>query len=153
MGVKQRQSVYSGALRREKLINGELLRELPSSDEHAQKIVDKLNTIITNHESVDAKKTSENIAICRQVINEHLDRLKATAEEKANIASAIDSILDLNPNDDDYEMQLANKKNAFEVKLLGVLVRRNPGLYSRKYREALTWTAVAQKQTVAQLQH
>ena len=153
---KQYMRSYARALSDKSERDKALLEGLPTSDDHGASIKHNIEVINKNKEVIESQKSSSkpnakviaratnNIATCKVTIRQHLVQLSAKPEgTDAKIDAEINAVMDAIDAGDIQSVTL---------KVLEIMVRRNPGLHGRKYKEALAQVA-AQQQTVAQPQH
>ena len=132
----------------ERLLDRESLNALNSSDEDGKYIGHSVETIIANLNAIkeqqnskepDTKKINrakENIELCKTTIKTRLSHLGATPDDVKTVFNCLDKC--------DYQQ--------VTLKVLEVMKRKNPGLHTRKYEEALALIE-AKKQQVTQPQH
>ena len=134
--------------RMERIVDRECLESLISSSDDGMYIGHSVSTIIDNLNAIkeqqdsgkpDTKKVSrakENIEMCKTTIKTRMTHLRATPDEVKAVYDYLDKR--------DYQQ--------LTLKVLEVMKRKNPGLHTRKYNEALAMIE-AQKQAAAQPEH
>lgn len=129
---------------RKKMQDAETLSGMLSSDEIGQLIEHGINNITKNQEACakesarpapDAKRIArynQNIEDCIESIGNHLRKLNASEEVVAEVCEYI--------RKGDYAQ--------VTLKVLELMVKKNPVVHGRKYKQALQMVAAAQQRTL-----